>query len=157
LPGALTPRLQEHLAHLGVWMPFAPATVMLRRLSGAAVSAATARRLTEVAGRAALAVEEAEVTRLCDELPPVPAGPERAVLSVDGAMVPLAGGAWAEVKTLVVGEIVAPAAPDVHTTAVSSCSRLADIEQFNTAVLVELHRHGVEMAGHVAAISDGAE
>lgn len=164
LPGVLTPRLQEQLTHLGAWMPFAPAAQMLTRFTGVAVSAATARRLTEVVGRAALAVEDAAVARLCDELPPVPAGPERAVLSVDGAMVPLLGGEWAEVKTLVVGEVAPepPAAthadkPDVHLTAVSTCSRLADIEQFNTLVLGELHRRGVETAGQVAAVSDGAE
>jgi hypothetical protein len=142
-------------------MPFAPAAQMLQRFTGVQISAATARRLTEVVGRACLAAEDAEVTRLCVELPPVPPGPERAVLSVDGAMVPLRGGEWAEVKTLVVGEVPpqAPdaAAPDVHTTAVSSCSRLADVEQFNAAVLAELHRRGVETAGQVAAVSDGAE
>jgi hypothetical protein len=167
LPGVLTPRLQEQLAHLGIWMPFAPAAQMLTRFTGVPVSAATVRRLTEVVGCAALAVEAADVARLCDELPPVPAGPERAVLSVDGAMVPLVGGEWAEVKTLVVGEVApatpqalgaAPAeAPDVHLTAVSSCSRLADVEQFNEAVLGELHRRGVETASQVAAVSDGAE
>ena len=170
LPGVLTPRLQEQLAHLGAWMPFAPAARMLARFTGVPISAATARRLTEVVGRAVLAVEEAVVARLCDELPPVPAGPERAVLSVDGAMVPLVGGEWAEVKTLVVGEVATPgappaseaslaaaASPDVHLTAVSSCSRLADVEQFNAAVLGELHRRGVETAGQVAAVADGAE
>ena len=170
----LTPRLQEQLAHLGAWMPFAPAAQMLACFTAVPVSAATARRLTEVVGRAGLAVETAAVARLCDELPPVPAGPERAVLSVDGAMVPLVGGEWAEVKTLVVGAVTAtpagPAAsgaapaqasadapPDVHLSAVSSCSRLADVAQFNQAVLGELHRRGVETAGQVAAVSDGAE
>ena len=88
LPGVLTPRLQEPLAHLGAGMPFAPAARMLARFTGVPISAATARRRTEVVGRAVLAVEEAVVARLCDELPPVPAGPERAVLSGDGAMVP---------------------------------------------------------------------
>jgi len=86
------------------------------------------------------------------------------VLSVDGAMVPLVGGAWAEVKTLVVGEVAlestevtAAEAPDVHLAAISSCSRPADIEHFNQAVLGELHRRGVETAGRVAAVSNGAE
>jgi hypothetical protein len=165
LPGVLTPQLQEQLAHLGTWMPFAPAAQMLRRFTGVEVSAATARRLTEVVGRASLAVEQATVARLCDELPPVPPGPERAVVSVDGAMVPLRGGEWAEVKTLVVGEVAPPEAsavpgampPEVHMRALSSCSRLADIDQFNQAVLSELHRRGVETAGQVAAVSDGAE
>lgn len=103
LPGVLTPRLHEQLAHRGTGMPVAPAAQMVTRFTGVPLSAATARRLTEVVGRAALAVEEAVVEGLCAERPPVPAGPERAVLSADGAMVPLVGGAWAEVNTLVVG------------------------------------------------------
>ena len=160
----VTPRLQEHLAHLGTWRPFAPAAQMLARFTGVQISAATARRLTAVVGRAGLAVADAAVTRHCDELPPVPAGPDRAVVSVDGAMVPLRGGEWAEVKTLVVGEVAAPpaaaaetAGADVPTTAWSSCSRRAAVAQFNEAVLGELPRRGVEMAGQVAAVSAGAE
>jgi hypothetical protein len=169
LPGALTPRLQEQLAHLGTWMPFGPAAELFARFTGVAVSPAMARRLTEVVGRAYAAVQTAEVERLCDELPPVPAGPEQALVSVDGAMVPLCGGEWAEVKTLVIGELVpvgvaeapAPTAPSqsaaAQTTALSYCSRLADVEQFNMAVLGELHRRGVETADRVVAVSDGAE
>jgi hypothetical protein len=162
LPGVLTPRLQEQVAHLGTWMPFAPAAQMLARFTGVSVSAATARRLTEVVGRACAAVQQAEVDQILDALPPVPAGPEQAVVSVDGAMVPLRGGAWAEVKTLVVGEVAAveggaPLAPEVRTSALSYCSRLADVEHFNAAVLGERHRRGIERAGQVAAVSDGAE
>jgi hypothetical protein len=37
------------------------------------------------------------------------------------------------------------------------CSRLADVEHFNDAVLGELHRRGVERATQVAAVSDEAE
>jgi hypothetical protein len=153
-------------------MPFGPAAQMLERFTRVPVSEATARRLTEVVGRAYDAVQQAEVDRLLDELPPVPEGPERAVVSVDGAMVPLRGGEWAEVKTLVVGEVVplpppvgpaggrdapALAGAEVRTTALSYCSRLADVEHFNAAVLGELHRRGIERAGQVAAVSDGAE
>jgi hypothetical protein len=176
LPGVLAPRLQEQLAHLGAWMPFEPAARMLARFTQVQVSEATARRLTEVVGRAYEAVQQAAVERLLDELPPVPAGPEQAVLSVDGAMVPLRGGEWGEVKTLVVGEVrpnttppdtqtsvlppdgAVPAdPPDGRTMALSYCSRLADVEHFNTAVVGELHRRGIERAGQVAAVSDGAE
>ena len=106
LPGTLTPRLQDQLAHLGTWMPFGPAAELFARCTGVAVSPAMARRLTAVVGRAYVAVQAAEVERLCDELPPVPAGPEQALVSVDGAMVPRCGGEWAEVKTLVIGEVV---------------------------------------------------
>src|SRR5262249_34867324 len=151
-------------------MPFAPAAALLARFTQVQISAATARRLTEVVGRAYTAVQRAEGERLCDELPPVPLGPEQAVVSVEGAMVPLRGGEWAEVKTLVVGEVppaLAPAGqsqgdtettgPSGRTTALSYCSRLADVEQCNSAVLGALHRRGVETAGQVAAVSDGAE
>src|SRR5258705_13837694 len=159
LPGVLTPRLQEQLAHLGTWMPFLPAAQMLARFTGAQISAATARRLPEVVGRADAAVEAAEVAHLLDALPPVPDGPERAVVSVDGAMVPLRGGEWAEAKTLVWGEVgtmaavkeAAPLAPEVRTRALSYCSRLADIEQFHEAVFGGLHRRRVEPAGDGAA------
>jgi hypothetical protein len=170
----LTPQLQDQLAHLGTWMPFAPAAALLARFTGVLVSPATARRLTEVVGRAGEAAWQAETQRLVEDLPPVPPGPARAVVSVDGAMVPLRGGEWGEVKTLVVGEvpvppvepdtppplpfpIPAPTVPEVHTTALSYCSRLADVERFNEAVLLELQRRGVENAGQVAAVSDGAE
>jgi len=32
-PGRLTPRQQEHLAHLAIWMPFARAAQMLEELT----------------------------------------------------------------------------------------------------------------------------
>jgi hypothetical protein len=176
LPGSLTPQLQEQLTQLGTWMPFAPAAALLARFTGVHVSEATARRLTEVVGRAYEAEWQAEVEQLLEDLPPVPPGPARVVMSVDGAMVPLRGGEWGEVKTLVRGEVppMAPentppapagggggvhgeALPEVRTTALSYCSRLADVEHFNDAVLLELHRRRGETAGQVAAVSDGAE
>jgi hypothetical protein len=57
-------------------------------------------------GRALEAEWQTEVDRRVEDLPPVPLGPPRVVVSVDGAMVPLRGG---EVKPLVVGE--APPVP----------------------------------------------
>jgi hypothetical protein len=75
LPGALTPQLQEQLAPLGTWMPFEPAAPLLERFTQVRVSAATARRLTEVVGRAAAAVHKAAVDRLLEALPPVPQDP----------------------------------------------------------------------------------
>jgi hypothetical protein len=166
LPGILTPRLQEALAHLGTWLPFAPAAAMLHRFTGVRVSAATAQRQTEVVGRVAEALEEREVARIEDELPPTPAGPARALLSVDGAMVLLRHGEWAETKTVVVGEVTPPAGgvaevPDppqeVRTHTLSYFSRLADAETFGRLALGEIERRGIDNAGQVAAVSDGAE
>jgi hypothetical protein len=92
LSGGLTPRLEEELSHLGAWMPFEKAWEMMRRMRGVEVSEATVRRHTEGNGAVYVAVQEAEVERIEKALPEAPAGPERQLLSVDGAMVPLAGG-----------------------------------------------------------------
>src|SRR5437773_1642585 len=50
LPGHLTPLLQEHLTHLGSWIPFEKAAALLLRLTGGTASEPTARRQTLSAG-----------------------------------------------------------------------------------------------------------
>jgi hypothetical protein len=108
-------------------------------------------------------VQTAAVARLEREAPPAPAGPPVQLLSADGAMVPLVGGAWAEVKTLAIGEVGAPAwdrragAWVAPTTALSYFSRLADAATFTRLASVETHRRGTETAGVVCAVADGAE
>jgi len=161
LPGCLTPRLQEQLTRLGAWMPFGKAAVMFQDFTRVGVSEAYAQQHTEDAGAAYVAVQTAEVEQLERDTPPPPAGPPKQCLSADGAMVPLVGGAWAEVKTLAIGEVAAPMREKsewvVHTQAVSYFSRLADNHTFERLALVETHRRGVETAGQVGAVLDGAE
>jgi hypothetical protein len=159
----LTPSLQEDLVRLSTWMPFARAASELARLRGGRVAEATARSRTEAAGAAAVAVQTAQLEQLEREPPAPPQGPARQFLSVDGAMVPLVGGRWAEVKTLALGEIEAPAwdareqAWVVHTTHLSYFSRLADLDTFTRLATVETHRRGTATAGAVGAVVDGAE
>jgi len=161
LPGRLTPLLQEHLTRLGAWMPFAKAAAVLASFTHTHVSEATAQRLTESAGLAYEAVQLAEVEHIEQDWPEVEAGPDKLVLSVDGAFVPLVGGGWAEVKTLVVGEVGEPTIVDqqqvVSTHNHSYFSRLAEAEQFQRLTFGELYRRGVERAGQLASVSDGAE
>lgn len=161
LPGSLTPNLQEDLVRLGTWMPFGRATQELQHFRGVAVSRPTAERLTEAAGAAYVAFQTAEVARIEQELPVPPAGPAKQFLSVDGAMVPLVGGEWAEVKTLVLGEVqpavIEKGEPVVHTTHHSYFSRLSEAEVFQRLALVETQRRGVETAQAVAAVTDGSE
>jgi hypothetical protein len=75
-------------------------------VTGTTVSATTVRRLTEQAGTTYVAVQEAAVDAL-ETVPPPREPAQRLQLSVDGALdgalVPLVGGLWEEVKTLVVG------------------------------------------------------
>ena len=162
LPGALTPSLVESVVRLGTWLPFGPAAQMLAYFTRVAVGASTARRLTERAGAAYEAVQTAAVEEIERTLPPAPAGPPVQFLSVDGALAPLVGGEWAEVKTLALGVVQEPKVnrrgePEVHTTDLSYFSRLADHETFGRLALVETQRRGTETAGVVCAVVDGAE
>jgi hypothetical protein len=162
LPGSLTPRLQEALVRLSVQQPsFAKASAELAFFTGTTVHADTARRRTEAAGAVLLAYESAEAERILREHPTPPPGPEQLVFSVDGAMVPIVGGEWKEVRTLAVGEVQPPrATPDgplIQTTNLSYFSRLTDSSTFAEQAVLELHRRGIETARRVGAVVDGAE
>jgi hypothetical protein len=158
LPSTLSPWLVEAVVRLGTWMPFERVPEALAFFTGVAVSGETVRRLTEAAGQALVAVEEAEVAQLEAELPLAPTGPPVQQLSVDGAMVPLVGGQWAEVKLLALGTVTAGADPNQTsgTTDLSYFARLTDAETFGRLATIETHRRGTETAGQVAAVLDGA-
>ena len=65
LPGSLTPSIQEALVRLGAWMPFEKAGELLTELIRlTSVSAGTARRQTEQAGEAYVAIQEQAVEQL---------------------------------------------------------------------------------------------
>ena len=161
LPGSLSPMVCEGLARLGAWLPFARAAELVAALTGVRVPADVARSRTETAGAAQVALQTAEVERLEREAPPAPAGPDKQYLSADGVVIPQVGGIWAEVKSVVIGEVTAPVEEKgervIHTRNLSYFSRLAEADTFNRLALVETHRRGVETAGQVAAVVDGAE
>jgi hypothetical protein len=162
LPGALTPRLQESLVRLGTLLPsFALAAAELAFHTGVEVHRTTATRVSEAAGAAAVAVQEAEVARILRDYPEPPSGPDRLVFHVDGAMVPLRHAEWGEVKTLAVGVPAPPVEEQgdlvVHTRELSYFSRLTDSATFAEAATGELHRRGVPTAKRVGAVVDGAE
>lgn len=163
VPGKLSPSLVESAVRLGTWLPFAPGAQFLAFFTHTEVSPTLVRRLTERAGAAYVDEQTAQVAVLEDHLPAAPPGPERLQVSVDGAMVPLVGGEWAEAKTMALGAVaVPPAVPvaadwDVHTTDLSYFSRLTDAETFGRLATVETHRRGVETAGVVIGVVDGAE
>lgn len=138
-------------------MSFEHACGLLKDLLGMQVSATSSRRYTYQTGQAALAVQQAEEARIREDLPEPPPGAERQAISADGAFVPLVGGEWAEVKTLVVAEVMQNAAGEAETTQVSSFSRLADVETFSQQAVVELHRRGTDRARALCAVTDGAQ
>ena len=174
LPGPWSPRLQEHLARLGARLPFEQAAVEFAAFTKVAVSDTTVRRHTEAAGDAYVAVQTAAVERIeaaarRPSWDPGSAGaadaarpaPDVLQVSLDGAMVPLVGGDWAEVKTLAIGEVVLRPGPDglpePHAVDLSYFSRLADAATFARLATAEAHRRGVDRARVVVAPQDGAE
>jgi hypothetical protein len=153
--GSLSPRSQEQLVHLATWMPFERAVQMLKRFTGVQISEATARRRTYQIGQATQEVQNAQTSA------GVASSAEsqgKLIVSPDGAMVPLLHGQWAEVKTVVVGE-VQPPGPDeqIHSTQLSYFSRMSDAQTFTEQASGELVRRGVDQARPVCAVMDGAE
>jgi hypothetical protein len=162
LPGSLTPHAHESLVRLGARLPsFEQAIQELALSLKVKVSEATGRRRTEAAGAAYEAVQQQEVERIERELPLAPPGADKLQVSADGTMVPLVGGDWVEVKTVVIGEIDqisrANGKTEVKTAKLSYFSRRAEAQQFNRLALGEIQRRGVEQAQVVAAPADGAE
>lgn len=142
-------------------MPFAQAAALLASFTQTHVSESTAQRQTEALGLAYEAVQLADVERIERDWPEVPEAAAKLVVSADGAMVPLVGGEWAEVKTVVVSELGEMRLVDgkqvVQTHTHSYFSRLSDAETFQRQSLGELTRRRVETAEQVAAVNDGAE
>jgi hypothetical protein len=107
LPGKLTPREHERLVRLSGWLAFERAAELVEEFLGIAVDKSMAQRYTETAGAIYVQMQEEEVVRLEQEMPKAAAGAEKMQISADGAMVPLLHGVWAEVRTLVIGEVEA--------------------------------------------------
>jgi hypothetical protein len=123
------------------------------------VSKTMSRGQTEAAGKAYVEVQRQEVERIEQELPLSLAKPTKLQVSTDGAMVPLVGGEWKEVKTVIIGEIqeMEPGQTEVKTENISYFSRQIEAQQFNRLALAEMHRRGLENAQQIAAPVDGAE
>ncbi len=160
LPGCLTPRQQEHLAHLAIWMPFERAVQMLERVLGVQVSEPTVRRGTERAGACYEARQTAQSQQSAQVPRQVPIS-EKQVVSTDGAYVPLVGGQWAEVRTAAIGEVkeegTAQGHEEVKTSQISYFSRMTDAMTFGELAEVEMQRRGVSQAKAVCAVTDGAD
>jgi hypothetical protein len=139
-------------------MPFEQVPSLLAFLFGVHVAPDTVRRLTEEAGAAQVAVETAELERIEREQPTAPAGAPVQQVSADGAMVPLVGGDWAEVRTMVIGSIEqGTEQSEARAGDLSYFSRLCTGEEFVRQATVPLYQRGTEHAATVVAVMDGAE
>ena len=162
LPGKLTPQGHEQLVRLSGWIPFERAVEVFADFTGMQVTKIMAMNSTETAGAAYVQMQEEEVgewERGKDQ--EVSAGADKMQISADGAMVPLQHGIWAEVRTLVVGEVqvnrTKEGEREIHTRNLSYFSRKVSAQEFQRLALVEFQRRAVEQAQAVAAVMDGAE
>jgi len=156
LPGVLTPLGHERLVRLGGWMPFEKAAEVFATFTGIHISPIVSRNYTEQAGAVYEQMQRAEVEALEKHMPPAEAGAEKMQISADGAMVPLRHGVWAEVRTLVIGEVQVQG-EQIRTRNLSYFSRKVSAQEFQRLALVEVQRRGIEQARQVAAIMDGAD
>jgi hypothetical protein len=146
-------------------MPFERAAREMHAILGIHISDATVRRQTLQVGAAfeQIQTEQSHPQRGHVRFP-LPEGKpvDRLAMGSDGGMVPLTGGRWAEVKTLVIGEVLTPqpsthATPQARTTAHSYFSRMTDAHTFADLASAEITRRGVAKAHAVCAVQDGAE
>jgi hypothetical protein len=143
---------------LGVMMPFAAANRLFETWFGIKMGPSTTRRQTLLAGKALVAAETTAAEWVLRELPePTAAAVEHQQLSADGAMVPLIGGEWAEVKTLAVGRVIMSAKDEPKAVDLSYFSRLCDHKTFTRLASIETHRRATERAKRVTAVLDGAD
>lgn len=146
--------MQRAVTWLGASVPFGQVPAIVEMFVGVRPTVATVRRCTQRAGAALVTIEEARVREIERTLPMSPGGAPCQMMSVDGAMVPIRGGEWREVKTLAIGEI--SAAEPGKTRQLSYVSRLQEHERFAWSATAELHRRGTFAAKQVVAVVDGA-
>jgi hypothetical protein len=169
-PGSLTPLQLQHLTHFASLHSFGQAAKMLQQHHGVQVSASTSRRQTEELGAAAEAVqnEQARASLGQKNTTPkkdaLPQEPVKQVISSDGSFISLRGKVWAEVKTVLVGEVQENTCPskerphqEVKTVNLSYFSRMVEADTFIELATGELERRGVYQAHQVGAVQDGAE
>lgn len=147
MPGKLTPREHERLVHLSGWLAFERAAELLEEFLGIAIDKSMVQRYTETAGAIYVQTQEEEVIRLEREMPEAAVETEKMQVSADGAMVPLLHGVWAEVRTLVIGEVKVSKGEqsegEVHARNLSFFSRKVSAQEFQRQALVEVQRRGV--------------
>ncbi len=169
-PGSLSPLQLQHLVHFASLHSFGQAAKMLKEHHGVQVSASTARRHTEELGACAEAVQNEQARAILrqkssttkNEAQAKPAA--QLVMSSDGCFISLRGKVWAEVKTVLVGQVEENVSPgkqrphqEVKTVQLSYFSRMSDVNTFIELATGEMERRSVLQAQQVAAVQDGAE
>ena len=156
--GHLLPHAQEALVRLSSELPFGRVATHRVEILGVRVHASTVRRQTLAVGQRVLEIhnEQAQPLSVCPE----EQASERMAMSSDGAMVPLVGGVWAEVKLVAIGAVECRKCKEeeeIVTSKLTYFARMAPAATFADQASAEVRRRGIERAKQVCAIQDGAE
>ena len=154
--------MQGAMTRLGSKMPFEQAVEEVWLNQHSYVEESTLRRITYLHGEVAEKLERAEAERLEREASSSEAMPGQLFVSADGALIQLTTGEWTEVKTMAVGEFAGvwnakKGRIQVKGQDISYFSRSYRAREFERYALAELQRRGIDNAGQVVTINDGAE
>ena len=152
-----SPGVRRLACRFGARQPFAQAADDLAAAAGAIhLSASTVRTVTETVGARRQAVLAAEMAAAWEVgLPAVADAPERLYVAMDGVYVLGTAGVGHEVK---VGMVV-PVRTIAERERRESASYAAGLESaavFGRRLALEAHRRGLERAGMIAVLGDGA-
>jgi hypothetical protein len=145
--GHLLPHAQEALVRLGSELPFGRVAEHLAGILGVVVHASTARRQVLAVGQRVLELQNKQAQPLASC--PEEEASERMAMSSDGAMVPLVGGVWAEVKVVAIGAVerrTRKGEEQIVTTQLTYFARLA-----NAATFADQGSRGSAQARHRAS------
>jgi len=155
--GNTTIAVRAKVARLAALVPFHRCSVELSHLCGIRISAKTVERIAEVVGKRIGEEQEGaeqEILREFAQLPDV--APKRLYATMDGAMLSV-DGHWRECKVGAVYETIVDAAGKLGAVKAEHVSTLANSEVFGDKLYCLAFRRGVEKAGEVVVVADGAK
>jgi hypothetical protein len=154
---SLSPGVRRAACRLGALLPFAEAAQTLAETARVRLSASTLRTVTEAVGARREQTLAAElVAAWAQGVPRVTGTPDRLYVAMDGVRILSTDGTGREVK---VG-VVVPACITTDGERRQRASYVAGLEpaaRFGQRLALEAHRRGLEGAGQIAVLGDGAE
>lgn len=154
---SLSPGVRRLAGRFGALLPFAEAAASLVESATVQLSASTIRTVTEAVGARCEQARAAEIAAAWTHgLPSAPGTPpERLYVAMDGVRILGCDGAGREVKVGVVVPVQHRAGGERRERA-SYVAGLEPADRFGPRLAVEAHHRGLEGAGQVAVLGDGA-
>ena len=155
---SLSPGVRRLACRFGALLPFAEAAASLAVAARVQVSASTVRTVTEAVGaRREQALAAERITAWSRGLPPATGTPPpRLYVAMDGVRILSTDGSGREIKVGVVQPVHQSAAGEQRARA-SYVAGLEPAAGFGQRLALEAHRRGLEGAGVIAVLGDGAE